>query len=37
MCHCILEQVSATKLLGEWITEVLDWELNTYEVSKTAN
>ena len=32
----ILEKVSATKLLGVWISEDLDWELNTSELCKKA-
>ena len=32
----ILEKVSATKLLGVWITEDLDLELNTSELCKKA-
>ena len=31
-----LEKVSATKLLGVWINEDLDWELNTSELCKKA-
>ena len=32
----ILEKVSATKLLGVWISEDLDWELNSSEQCKKA-
>ena len=32
----ILEKVSATKLLGVWISEDLDWVLNTSELCKKA-
>ena len=32
----ILEKVSATKFLGVWISEDLDWELNTSELCKKA-
>ena len=32
----ILEKVSATKLLGVWISEDLNWKLNTSELCKKA-
>ena len=32
----IFEKVSATKRLGVWISEDLDWELNTLELCKKA-
>ena len=31
-----LERIHATKLLGVWITDTLDWELNTRELCKKA-
>ena len=34
--NCKLDQISATKLLGVWITEDLSWQKNTQEICRKA-